>query len=429
MKKKIFYNSLFFLIIITFPLNLFKKFFISNPYVNYILSDYLLIKIYLQDLFIFLLFIIYCFNLIKTKNFKEKFNKLIKYLKNSKFIVFLFLILIFQQYFNQKPLVSFFYFFTLIKFCLLFLIFRDKKTIFFKKNTLKKKWFLTFNFIFFFLIFLSFYQFFKQKPLTKYYFLGETNIANNFNITKSEFWGNYKKLPYATTPHPNILASHVFILGFILINLNKFHWKKQKLLSWTYNLIIFFLIIILIYLTKSISVFLSLFILVFYKIIKKFFPINLLTILLIGFLICPLALLSLKSHNNSIIRRNNLQKQAVHLFYTQPIKGVGWGNFTAFEDKFYQSREILFFNQPVHNVFWLFLSENGILGLIILILLYRKLEKNKNLLNKLKKIIFIILPILCLDHHFYTMNSSLFALFLLIFFLKNNPLSLRAGKN
>jgi hypothetical protein len=432
MKFNFIYKILFILTLITFPLNLFKKKFFSNPYINYILSDYLLIKIYLQDIFIFLIFLIFFIELIRKKEIGKRLKIFINFIKNNKLITFLFLILFIKQFFNSRPLISFFYFLTIIKFTFLFLIFNEKKQLFFQKKNLKKIWFLVFNFTFIFLILLSFYQFIFQKSLFPYRVLGEPNLSKNFNITKGNFFGNYRLLPYACSAHPNILASQILILGIILLfSTNSNFYLKKNWQKNTYKFLIISLIFTIIFLTKSLSILISFLLFLLINKIRKKPKINLIPLLLlVGFLACPLFLFSLKSHNNSIIRRNNLQQQAYHLFVKNPVFGVGWSHFTSFSEKYYKSREVLFFNQPVHNVFWLFLSENGLFGIIILLLVYWKLKKTKKYqttLQNLEKNLLILLPILCLDHHFFTINSSIFSLFLIWFFIKNNPSLKKAG--
>ncbi len=445
-KKINFWYQLFFIFIfLSYPINLFKKFFLSDPYVRFLLSDYLLIKFYLNDIFIALLLILVIFDLHFHKELFLTWEKLIKIIKNNKIIFFLLAVILIKQFFNSRPLISFFYFFCILKLIFLSLILNWKLKIIIFKNRLRPFFLFITILLFLALTFLGLYQFTYQKSLLPYPFLGETRLINYFNLTKGNFFSHLKTLPYATTPHPNVFATVIFILNLIicqeirnlsfktLISAKKIKTNKINNL-FVFNikfgiLFIFNLITLLIIsITQSMAVFLSFIIYLIISQVKfpaKLWQSSFWLISLVGFLIAPLIVWILSqslNNNDSIMRRNSLNIQSINLFFKNPFLGVGWQNFTTFEQKFYPKHENLFFNQPVHNVFLLFLTENGLGGIIFLLLIIKKITQKKRKL--LQTFLVIFCPILCLDHHFLTLNIGLFNLFLILnyFFLFNTKI-------
>lgn len=63
---------------------------------------------------------------------------------------------------------------------------------------------------------LALYQFAFQKSLVGYPFFGEPNLKLTSNIAKTVVGGAIKIIPYGTTPHPNVLAGFLAI-GIITI--------------------------------------------------------------------------------------------------------------------------------------------------------------------------------------------------------------------
>jgi O-antigen ligase len=64
-------------------------------------------------------------------------------------------------------------------------------------------------------------------------------------------------------------------------------------------------------------------------------------------------------------------KISVFLFKDNPIFGVGVNNF-YFNEAIYQKNITPIFLQPVHNIYFLFLSETGVGGILLVFLFLKK---------------------------------------------------------
>ncbi len=80
-----------------------------------------------------------------------------------------------------------------------------------------------------------------------------------------------------------------------------------------------------------------------------------------------LAIFSTDSH--SLRLRAKLMVASWEMFKTAPLTGVGPGHFLLYLPDFFQVQEVIRFFTPVHNIFLLQLTETGILGLVALLIL------------------------------------------------------------
>ncbi len=206
--------------------------------------------------------------------------------------------------------------------------------------------------------FLAIAQFLKGGTVG-FWLLGERNFSlSTPAISKFDFYGREFLRPYATFPHPNVLA------GFMLVGV--------MLLSSVRNLLkraaaIFAAVVIL--LTMSRVVIIAGLVFAFTTQIK-----NSSRVLLLFFLIILLPILytrfsSLLNFDNlTFIRREELSFIAVKIWTTSPIFGLGLNNFIPAAADLLLSGPSRFL-QPVHNIFLLSLSETGMVGLVGLIVL------------------------------------------------------------
>ena len=74
----------------------------------------------------------------------------------------------------------------------------------------------------------------------------------------------------------------------------------------------------------------------------------------------------------SVTVRSQLNSAAVSMWQDSPVFGAGMGNFLVALPKYLFTREI-YFLQPVHNIYFLVLSETGIIGLTLFISLLIKI--------------------------------------------------------
>lgn len=199
-------------------------------------------------------------------------------------------------------------------------------------------------------------QFLKGGTLG-FWILGERTFSlSTPAIAKFDFQGIQFLRPYATFPHPNVLAA------FMLIVLPLLSFLKPKGGGWLVKVSSIFGGITTI-LTFSRVALLAGFLemLVIFK-RKVFVWLALVLILLSPFLYIRFSAL-FNFDNLSLLRREELTSVAWNLFLSHPIFGIGLNNFIP-----YAADSLLAgpsrFLQPVHNIFLLALSETGILGFL-----------------------------------------------------------------
>lgn len=261
---------------------------------------------------------------------------------------------------------------------------------------------------------LAIFQFLLERSIG-FWILGERNFTiSTPSIANFNFFGAIFLRPYATFPHPNVLA------GFSLLALTLiFAIKKVVNTKFSPSFkIISILTIITTILTFSRGAILIL-ILELFLIFKK----NLKRLLLISALALPFVYIRFSSifnfDNLSFVRREELADIAVKGFLEKPYFGIGLNNFI----NYVSSTDLIAgpnrFLQPVHNIFLLNLVETGLLGflgfsLLLLVPMYRLLKTRNLYFSKALLLCFGIIFILgLLDHYFLTLPQGQRILFLI----------------
>ena len=107
-------------------------------------------------------------------------------------------------------------------------------------------------------------------------------------------------------------------------------------------------------------------------------------------------------------KRWELIKDSFQIILSHLLGGVGIGSYLIAQSRFI-SKYALFFNQPVHNIFLLLVSELGFpLGLYIFYLVFRLYRKFFNMNFFL--IIFAIFVTGFFDHYWITLQQNYFLL-------------------
>lgn len=258
---------------------------------------------------------------------------------------------------------------------------------------------------------LAILQFIKGGTLG-FWILGERTFAlSTPGIAKFDFYGWEFLRPYATFPHPNVLA------GFMLLAMLVSSWgvkgkaRVTKILAFLAGLTIF--------LTMSRTAMLAGFMTLVILLKRKW----LIFVAIITFIVSPILFTRfsaiLNFDNLTWLRREELLGSAWQIFLQYPVFGVGLNNFiptVATDLTIGPSR----FLQPVHNIFLLVLSETGLIGLIGLmcliglpILKLIKLHPKRYPLNPRLLPWFIILFLGLFDHYFLTLPQGYRLFFLL----------------
>ena len=191
--------------------------------------------------------------------------------------------------------------------------------------------------------------------------------------------------PYGTFPHPNVLAGFLaVILPFVI-----WHYPMRVIGFRTHIFRILFFVAVSVgyaalFLTFSRSAWIAgligtvIVILMKKNIIPAVRFLSILALCLCALLALPY-FRQLTSESESVSVRQDLVSSALAMFRSSPIVGVGLGNFIVELPEFSVTRQI-FFLQPVHNIYLLFFTETGLLGIVALcFLLFMTL---RNILHK-----------------------------------------------
>lgn len=375
---------LFFLFLLFLPTQFGKHFFLDFSYLFGIRVDYLAPTIYLIDILIFL---------IAVANFKT----ITRFFRNKKILFCLFLLLI-NILFSKLTLISIYWFIKIIE--LLIIVSLGKIILI----TLKEKFFLVALLLSGLLeFFLSFYQLINKHSIQGiFYYFGERLLTLSIpGVAKASVQGVEFLRPYGTFSHPNSLAGFFLLLYFFVLIYKKFnHYLILKHLFLFISSILIFIsfskVAIISYLILNTSYFI-----LNTKIrcqICKFAR-------LATAFIVSLVFLQATTDPLTINKRIELIKNSTMIIFNNPIFGVGLGSYLIEQIK-YPSKYYLFFNQPVHNIFLLFISETGlVIGGILLYLTVNRLIKQKLTKNQWL-LIFIIVFTGFFDHYWLTLQQN-----------------------
>lgn len=273
---------------------------------------------------------------------------------------------------------------------------------------------------------LAIAQFLKSETLG-FWILGERTFSiSTPAIAKFDFYGNQFLRPYATFPHPNVLAAFL-VLGVILLTFLK-GGRRSYLMVTTMVLGIVSLI-----LTVSRVAILAGIFSAFFLLQRRWF----IWILLIVILLSPFLILRFSSILNfdslTYLRREELSRLAINMWSNSLFFGVGLNNFIL------ASAESLIigpsrFLQPVHNIFLLSLAETGILGFLGLLGLLGypiyKLIKFRASSFEFRILLLcwsIVIFLGMFDHYFLTLPQG-YRLLFLVWGISMSMLELRDGK-
>ncbi len=249
---------------------------------------------------------------------------------------------------------------------------------------------------------LALAQFIFQRSLGGlFWWLGERTFnAFTPGIARAVWDGQLIMRPYATFPHPNVLAGFILVVMILLLgNFKSTNLKFEigQLDDWlirAYWLLVFILGLITLFISFSRSVWIV-GILVYFWLVIRYLKTSRPNKKIFYFVFCPPAkalatagallfvlgaffysILHL-STEEAISRRLQLNNAAIEMIQENPLVGVGLNNFIPRLPDYWQTSEAVRFLQPVHNIFLLIAAEIGLIGLLIflwfLILTFKKL--------------------------------------------------------
>ncbi len=193
--------------------------------------------------------------------------------------------------------------------------------------------------------------------------------------------------PYATLPHPNVLGGFLGVV-LLLVGTTDFEAFKKIIPRRVHidHLIFLFLQWILLIvgaasliLTFSRSAWAMVLLASAAVLILRHLNKQKVRVLLIGILIFFAVVIfyifSAHFSDESLVVREQLNNAALSIIQAHPLVGVGLGNFLVALPTFIPSRQI-YFLQPVHNIYLLFISEVGFFGVMLFTLICYVLMTN-----------------------------------------------------
>ncbi|MBL7058325.1 O-antigen ligase family protein [Patescibacteria group bacterium] len=399
--------------------------FLHNEY-----FEYSTISIYVSDLLVLCLAILFGLNLLNKKDTNNKHDLNILLLVTGLGLA-TFLSIFFAP---DKLLASY-------KFVLLF----ESITIFL---ILTKTSYNKFKFLYFLLTgvvlqaLLGIWQFFTQSTF-KNKWLGMakhdpaelgTSVIETIN---QERWLR----AYGSLDHPNMLGGLLSILAILLIIVILTKSSHSKLKGKTYIVVTIMLVTLFIALlltfsrTAWIGLILGLFCLFFHLLLKSDHQkIRLLINLLLLPLIIVTTLISFKSdlilsrfntHNRleikSIQERKNGYRESIEAIKIAPLFGSGIGNYSLNSSRIVKNMPA-WYHQPTHNTFLLIWAEIGILGLIYFVSLFGYilwLSKNHYYIA----LSFPLLSILLLDHWLWSLHFGILLFWIILGTINKNTIA------
>jgi len=405
-------HRLFYLLLFLIPANLAKHFPISSSYISGILVDYLIPTLYLTDILIITLLVLWLIDILKSP--QQLTLPLTKHFKLPHPLIVFFILLLPSIFLASKTTPVVYKLIKYLEFILLALWIKSQQL-----KTDKIIAILTASTLFQSLLALT--QWFKQSSVASFWFLGEQPYNQaTFNIDKIIWFNGALKIPpLATFPHPNILA------GFLALTLPLILYQLLKAKSRSYFPIITLITgTMALFLTFSLSAWLAFLLIGLPAVLLLHFspkfirPVKFIFIYLGIFLISFsfASKFSFLAPQSSFTRRSQLGKIALQMIQYRPLTGIGLNNFTITMEQYGFVTATTRFLQPVHNVYLLVLAETGFIGFLGLVFLIFKA------LTKPKQNIFLI-PLLSLlfiglfDHYPLTIQQGSLLFFTFLAFL------------
>lgn len=392
-------NWLLAICIFLIPSNLFLVLQTSQAYVNGLLSDYLITKVFVLDIVLIFLLVL---------NWQFLYNTtLIWWQKYPRLATMLLVFGVLQIVTSSNQIATGWYILQLLKALVL--------GVFLNTYGWTKPVVLSLISAVFFQILLAWYQFLSQSSLAGFWLLGEPNLAAPFGIQQTEWLGRILVLPYGTTPHPNILA------GFLVACLVVLHSLKKKI-SKQILVAISIAIIVSVIATQSFSaVIASLFlglrqVLLLTKVgihlkpnLAKTYLAVATTIVVLPILI-SVAFPNLLTHS-SYSRRAILNQAGLNIWVQAPVLGSGLNAVTTQIEQVVERNQLREFVQPPHNALVWLLASGGAAS-IFLVGWWAIL--NYQLLLRLAPKLFILSPILAWDHYLASLPIGLLILCIVV---------------
>lgn len=378
-------DRLFLLVLATLPIQLNKFFFLDHSYVLGIPIDYRALSLYFSDITIILF--LAAFLIEKKKNLAQIYQKQQSFLVIfGIFILYLFL----SSLGNLASLI----FVTKIFLTGLLGLFTSQ---IFAKDKMQKPISLIFFVSLLWQSVLVITQFIAQRS-QGLWFLGERSFDSaTIGIAHTQILGRELLRPYGTFPHPNVAAAFLVIAMILFFALRQSKQKPSQIIVTLFAPIAIFFTF-----SQAALLVLAVAAIIITQSPKTRVLISLLAIIILGIFTKSLV----GNQLASIAERMTLAQAALEITQKNPLFGVGSDQFIPELAKLnlFSIAEIRLL-QPVHNIFFLILAENGVAGLLLFAGLL--LTLSGHLTSRFKLALFAAILIFgSLDHFLWTLHQG-----------------------
>lgn len=385
------HHWLFGLFLALLPVQLGYHFWPPWSYVLGLRVDYLSPTVFFTDILVVLILLCWMFDSSRVNQLRVTSYEL----KKHWWVLAIFIFFLVNSLFAQNQGAALYKFFKVLEFALLG--FYVAKNNFVSRLT---SYVLPVTVLYSSLI--AFAQFLKQSSLGGiFWYLGERTFNSGTpGIAKIALGGRLLMRPYATFPHPNVLA------GFVLISLMltfPYLIKKNRILGVCY--LLFSIGCLAITFSRSVllvGVFFGL-----YCLAKRTKKLVFFWFLLMIFAGAIFVFGKTVISQESFYQRWELGRASLLMIKENPLVGMGLNNFIPKIPIFWQNLSAVYWLQPVHNIYLLVSAETGLVGLLIflwfLFLTYKRLMISHSLL------ITSLTAILLLgffDHYWLTLQQT-----------------------
>ncbi len=223
---------------------------------------------------------------------------------------------------------------------------------------------------------------------------------------------------YGSFPHPNILGA--FLALALLFTLHQIKFTTYRLLLMASGLLLttglFFTFSRAAWLAAIVGIIVWLFATHAWRdrLVRQTLIILTAYVLLLTTIFFPLVRTRImggeRLEQRSTTERIEGYGEAWQLIKRYPLLGVGIGNYTVAVHHELRPNDPTWSYQPVHNVFVLILAELGLVGFLLLITPFIPLILRGR--RESFVVLFPLLPLLLLDHSFWTLHSGVLTLFI-----------------
>lgn len=415
---KLIHHKLFFLLVALLPVQLAFHFWPDWSTVFGIRVDYLSPTVYLTDIIVVGILVSWVIGGLRGKRLdKLAFKKL----SQPPFNYFLFAIsylLITSIFIAQNPGAALYKSAKILEFFFLGLY------VFINHQALRSKYLtLSLSVAIFYSSIIAWGQFLVGHSIGEsLWWLGERTFSvSTPGIALVTIGGQDYLRPYATFPHPNVLA------GFLLVGIIFLLSGRRNFRFLTSASIVLGILAIVISFSQAVWLASMVLIIITLPIIRK--RLTFLANLILGLVIAGSIILPLlptdttQSLPQEISQRIILAKAAGDMFLDYPLFGVGLNNFVVKLPQ-HISPATAWLLQPVHNLSLLILAETGLAGLIFLgWFLIKALKRFSNLSSQFPIALLAVLLTGFFDHYWLTLQQTqlLFVVVVALIFSKSRP--------